>query len=597
MSAAVTTSAADAMSRAKEAATSVLNAASAKVTGNGGAAVAASAAGGDHATRILASVVHKSPLHAARLSYRPRTPPLLRGCFQVVEGEPTSAESDVDVIRSLFPVLFGQPTVSLVPNRGTPVTMGNVLRVGFVLSGGPASGGHNVISGLWDHLVERNMDSKVFGFIDGPSGICTGTYTEMTSELINAFRNQGGFHMVGSGRTKISTPEQFAAARATAEKLQLDGLVVIGGDDSNTNAMLLAENFAANGLKTRVIGCPKTIDGDLRNQHVEMSFGFDTATKVYSELTGNLGLDAISAKKTYHFVRLMGRSASHITLEVALQTHPNLTLIGEEVQAKKQTLAQCVTAMVELILERAALGKYYGLIILPEGVIEFMPDVCALIQQLNDILAAGSVSFDEVVVKLDAESRNLFLLLPRTFAEQLMMDRDPHGNVQVSKIESERLFIEMVTNELAKRKSAGEEVPPFSPVAHFFGYEGRASLPSNFDCNLCYSLGNVAAALIESGKTGYIATASNLTSPPEQWKCGGFPLTMMMNIERRKGKNVPVIKKALVVLEEMAFKIFAEQRDSWRLTEDYRCPGPIQYAADANDITITLASEEKAVKA
>lgn len=263
MSAAVTTSAADAMARAKEAATNVLNAASAKVTGNGGAAVAASAAGGDHATRILASVVHKSPLHAARLSYRPRTPPLLRGCFQVVEGEPTSAESDVDVIRSLFPVLFGQPTVSLVPNRGTPVTMGNVLRVGFVLSGGPASGGHNVISGLWDHLVERNMDSKVFGFIDGPSGICTGTYTEMTSELINAFRNQGGFHMVGSGRTKISTPEQFAAARATAKKLQLDGLVVIGGDDSNTNAMLLAENFAANGLKTRVIGCPKTIDGDL----------------------------------------------------------------------------------------------------------------------------------------------------------------------------------------------------------------------------------------------------------------------------------------------------------------------------------------------
>nr|WOE55141.1 PhM00008.1 [Neoporphyra haitanensis] len=597
MSAALTTSAADAMARAKTAATNVLHAASAKVTGNGGAAVAPPpTTAADHATRILASVVHQSPLHSARLSYRPRMPPLLRGCFQVVEGAPTSAESDVDVIRSLFPVLFGQPTVALVPNRGTPVTMGNVLRVGFVLSGGPASGGHNVISGLWDHLMERNMDSKMFGFIDGPSGICTGTYTEVTAELVNAFRNQGGFHMVGSGRTKISTPEQFTAARATVEKLALDGLVVIGGDDSNTNAMLLAENFAANGLKTRVIGCPKTIDGDLRNEHVEMSFGFDTATKVYSELTGNLGLDAISAKKTYHFVRLMGRSASHITLEVALQTHPNLTLIGEEVEAKKQTLAQCVTSMVELIFERAALGKNYGLIILPEGVIEFMPDVCALIQQLNDILATGSASFDEVVVKLDAESRNLFLLLPRTFAEQLMMDRDPHGNVQVSKIESERLFIEMVSNELAKRKCAGEKVPPFSPVAHFFGYEGRASLPSNFDCNLCYSLGNVAAALIEAGKTGYIATASNLTSPPEEWKCGGFPLTMMMNIERRKGKNVPVIKKALVVLEEMAFKIFAEQRDSWRLTEDYRCPGPIQYSADANEVTITLASEEKAAK-
>lgn len=543
---------------------------------------------------VSVTVADMSPLHRARLEYFPRLPPILKGAFGWKEGEGTSCPDDAEEIKKYFPNLYGQPSVFIVPNRGGPVTMGKTLRVGVVLSGGPAPGGHNVISGLFDYLYNRNRDSVLFGFLNGPSGIIKNKWIQLDEERIFPYRNQGGFHIIGSDRTKIETPEQFEKVDETVRKLDLDGLVVIGGDDSNTNAAILAEHFVAQNMKTKVIGVPKTIDGDLRNEFVETSFGFDTAVKVYSELVSNLGYDAISAKKSWHFCRLMGRSASHITLEVALQTHPNMALIGEEVIEKKQTLTQVTKSIADLIVERAAMGKNFGVVLLPEGLVEFMPDVDKLILELNEILAGGHLEEDQIIPKLTEQSRFLFRSLPPLIAKQLTLDRDPHGNVQVSKIESERLLIQMVSDELKERSKAGGASCPFSPIPHFFGYEGRCSLPSNFDCNYCYTLGHTAGALIEGGRTGLVATVRHLTKPPEQWEVGGYPLTVMMDIERRKGKNVPVIKKALVDLKGEAFRIFSEQRDSWRLTEDYRCPGPIQHFGPmADSINFTLMSEAR----
>eukprot|EP00871_Galdieria_phlegrea_P002436 jgi/Galph1/3193/GphlegSOOS_G1824.1 len=543
---------------------------------------------------VSVTVADLSPLHHARLEYFPRHPPILKGAFGWREGKSTDSADDAEEIKKYFPNLYGQPPVFICPNRGGPVTIGKTLKIGVVLSGGPAPGGHNVISGLFDYLRNRNIDSVLYGFLNGPSGIVNAKYVTLDEEKIYPYRNQGGFHIIGSDRTKIETPEQFMKVDETVKKLDLDGLVVIGGDDSNTNAAILAEHFVANNTKTKVIGVPKTIDGDLRNAYVETSFGFDTAVKVYSELVSNLGYDAISAKKSWHFCRLMGRSASHITLEVALQTHPNMALIGEEVMEKKQTLTQVTKSIADLVMERAAMGKNFGVVLLPEGLVEFMPDVDKLILELNEILAGGHLEEDQIIPKLTEQSKYLFQSLPPLIAKQLTLDRDPHGNVQVSKIESERLLIQMVSEELKERKKAGQTNCAFSPIPHFFGYEGRCSLPSNFDCNYCYTLGHTAGALIEAGRTGLVATVRNLTKPPEQWEVGGYPLTVMMDIERRKGKNVPVVKKALVDLKGEAFRIFSEQRDSWRLTEDYRCPGPIQHFGPMADvINFTLMSEAK----
>lgn len=397
---------------------------------------------------------------------------------------------DVDEIKERFPRLFGQPVVRIVPNSGGPVTIGHRLRIGVVLSGGPAPGGHNVISGLFDHLQERNRDSELFGFKNGPSGILECDYEVLSKPSVDQFRNQGGFHLLGSGRTKIENAEQFAAARKAVQDMKLDGLVFVGGDDTNTNAMLLAEDFKANDIQTKVIGVPKTIDGDLRNEYIESSFGFDSAVKVYAELVANLGYDASSAKKSYHFVRLMGRSASHITLETALQTHPNLAVIGEEVEEKGLTLTHVVKDITDLIVARAAKGKDFGVICIPEGLIEFMPDMKKLISHINDCLAGhcGDQPIDAIKV-LTVEDRELFESLPKDFQTQLLLDRDPHGNVQLSQTESERLLITMVRAELKRRTDYNGK---FSAIPHFFGYEGRCSLPTNFDCNYCYALGHTA---------------------------------------------------------------------------------------------------------
>jgi len=547
----------------------------------------------EHELKVNISVAELSPLHQQRLQYIPRMPPLLRGAFRVSFGEKTTAAFDVEEIKAQFPNLFGQPVVRIVPNSGGPVTIGRKLRIGVVLSGGPAPGGHNVISGLLDHLQERNRDSELIGFLNGPSGILDKKYIILRSENVDPFRNQGGFHLLGSGRTKIESSEQFAAARAAVQELKLDGLVFVGGDDTNTNAMLLAEDLKSHNIDTKVIGVPKTIDGDLRNAFIETSFGFDTAVKVYSELVANLGYDASSAKKSYHFCRLMGRSASHITLETALQTHPNLAIIGEEVAEKGLTLTKVVSDIADLVVERAKMGKNFGVIIIPEGLVEFMPDMNHLISCINDCLAAKPNATDpmETIKSMDPKDKELFDSLPQDFQSQLLLDRDPHGNVRLSQTESERLLITMVKMELKKRT---DFVGSFSAIAHFFGYEGRCSLPTNFDCNYCYALGHTATALIEAGCTGYVATVSNLTALPEQWKCGGYPLTVMMNMERRKGKTVPVIKKALISLDDPAYKVYEQQRNGWRLTEDYRCPGPIQHSGNmSEELNFTLVANTR----
>ncbi|WOH12099.1 hypothetical protein DCAR_0831598 [Daucus carota subsp. sativus] len=525
-----------------------------------------------------------SDVQNSRLDHSLPLPKVIKNQFDVVDGPASSAAGNPDEIAKLFPCLYGQPSALLVPADGSKLASEQKLKIGVVLSGGQAPGGHNVISGIFDYLQEHCKGSTLYGFKGGPAGIMKCKYVTLTSEYIYPYRNQGGFDMICSGRDKIETQEQFKQAQETAQKLDLDGIVVIGGDDSNTNACLLAENFRSNNLKTRVIGCPKTIDGDLKCKEVPTSFGFDTACKIYAEMIGNVMTDARSTGKYYHFVRLMGRAASHITLECALQTHPNITLIGEEVASKKETLKNVTNYIADVICKRGELGYNYGVILIPEGLIDFIPEVQQLIAELNEVLAHETV--DEGGLwkqKLTSQSLQLFELLPTAIQEQLMLERDPHGNVQVAKIETEKMLIEMVEAELEQRKKVGGYKAQFQGQSHFFGYEGRCGLPSMFDATYCYALGYGAGALLHSGKTGLISSVGNLAAPVEEWTVGGTALTSLMDVERRHGKFKPVIKKAMVELEAAPFKSFASMREEWALTNQYISPGPIQFVGPESD--------------
>ncbi|MEI6243098.1 MAG: diphosphate--fructose-6-phosphate 1-phosphotransferase, partial [Chlamydiota bacterium] len=480
-------------------------------------------------------------------------------------------------LKEIFPHTYAMPIVTCVTQKNAAPVQRKPLRVGVVFSGGQASGGHNVIAGLFDALTSLCSKSRLFGFLEGPGGILKNETKEITKELLTSYRNQGGFDLIGSGRTKIETKEQLAASIETMKHLSLDGLVIIGGDDSNTNAAILAEYFLAHGLSTKVIGVPKTIDGDLQNEFIDISFGFDTACKVYNEMIGNIAQDALSAKKYYHFIKLMGRSASHIALECALTTHPNITLIGEEIAAKNKTLLSIGEEIADSIQARTAQGKNYGVVLIPEGLIEFIPEMKLLIQELNRLLAdIKNISLtqrSEIEKKLSTASVQCFRSLPEKIQTQLLLDRDPHGNVQVSQIETEKLLIDTVQMILKKRNFSGK----FHALQHFFGYEGRCSLPSNFDAKYCYALGHVAALLIEGGFTGYMSTLSPLTKPIEEWEPKGIPLTSMIILEERKGIMKPVIKKALVDLSKKPFVSFMKNRKKWEIEDCYVNPGPIQF--------------------
>ncbi|KAJ0983858.1 hypothetical protein J5N97_002214 [Dioscorea zingiberensis] len=534
-----------------------------------------------------------SEVQTSRLNHPLPLPSVIRGSFKIVDGPASSAAGNPDEIAKLFPKLFGQPSAVLVPTGSVPSEMNKTLKIGVVLSGGQAPGGHNVISGIFDYLQDRSEGSTLYGFKGGPAGIMKCKYVELNTDFIYPYRNQGGFDMICSGRDKIETPEQFKQAEETCLKLDLDGLVVIGGDDSNTNACLLAENFRQKNIKTRVIGCPKTIDGDLKSKEVPTSFGFDTACKIYSEMIGNVMIDARSTGKYYHFVRLMGRAASHITLECALQTHPNITIIGEEVAAKKQTLKNVTDYITDIICKRAQLGYNYGVILIPEGLIDFIPEVQQLISELNEILAHDVVDEEGLwKKKLQNQSRLLFDFLPQAIQEQLLLERDPHGNVQVAKIETEKMLISMVETELEKRRLEGTYSRQFKGQSHFFGYEGRCGLPTNFDATYCYALGYAAGALLHSGKTGLISSVGNLGAPVDEWTVGGTALTSLMDVERRHGKFKPVIKKAMVELEGAPFRKFASMRDEWAIKNRYISPGPIQFIGPGSDsINHTLLLE------
>ncbi|CAE6135704.1 unnamed protein product [Arabidopsis arenosa] len=533
-----------------------------------------------------------SEVQASRIDHTLPLPSVFKTPFKIIDGPPSSAAGHPEEIEKLFPNLFGQPSAILVPNQSNEVSSDQKLKIGVVLSGGQAPGGHNVICGIFDYLQEYAKGSSLFGFRGGPAGIMKGKYIELTSEFVYPYRNQGGFDMICSGRDKIETPEQFQQAEETVTKMDLDGLVVIGGDDSNTNACLLAEHFIAKNMKTRVIGCPKTIDGDLKSKEVPTSFGFDTACKIYSEMIGNVMIDARSTGKYYHFVRLMGRAASHITLECALQTHPNITIIGEEVFEKKLTLKNVTDYIVDVICKRAKNGYNYGVILVPEGLIDFIPEVQELISELNEVLAEGNVDEEGQWKKnLKEETLKIFEFLPQTIQEQLMLERDPHGNVQVAKIETEKMLIQMVETELEKKKEEGTYKREFMGKSHFFGYEGRCGLPTNFDATYCYALGYGAGSLLQSEKTGLISSVGNLAAPVEEWTVGGTALTALMDVERRHGKFKPVIKKAMVELEGAPFKKFASQREEWALKNRYISPGPIQFkgpGSDAKNHTLML---------
>ncbi|GHU02059.1 pyrophosphate--fructose 6-phosphate 1-phosphotransferase [Spirochaetia bacterium] len=529
-----------------------------------------------------------SALQTSRYAYNPKLPANLSGDVAEIAlkmGDATTSVADEADLRALFKNTFGKPVVSFI--KGPNEKNKRPLTVGVILSGGQAPGGHNVIAGLFDGLKKGNAASKLLGFLGGPSGLVEGKYVEMTGGFIDEYRNTGGFDIIGSGRTKIETPEQFAAALATAKKLNLDAVVIIGGDDSNTNAALLAEHFLAQNSSVQVIGCPKTIDGDLKNEHIEASFGFDTACKTYSELIGNIGRDANSAKKYWHFIKLMGRSASHIALECALQTQPNVCLVSEEVEAKKLSLGQVVDQIADSVAKRAANKENFGVVLIPEGLVEFIPEMKALIAELNDVMALDAGEFaklggfeDQAAwlgKKLSPASGTAFKSLPAEIAKQLLMDRDPHGNVQVSRIETEKLLIGMVEKRLAELKAAGKYTGSFNALGHFFGYEGRCAFPSNFDADYCYSLGFGAFVLIASGLTGYISNVKNLSLPASQWVAGGVPLTMMMNMEQRHGSKKPVIKKALVELDGAPFKALEASRAEWAVKTSFLFPGAIQY--------------------
>lgn len=528
--------------------------------------------------------MNKSPLQIARAQYRPKLPDTLKGGVILTEGKATESVADKDEIRQLFPNTYGMPLIRFESGADKRYPE---INVGVILSGGQAPGGHNVISGLFDGLKRLNAKNRLFGFLGGPSGLVDHKYVELTAEVIDEYRNTGGFDIIGSGRTKLEEEAQFDRGIEICKALKIKAIVIIGGDDSNTNACVLAEYFLQKNTGIQVIGCPKTIDGDLKNEMIETSFGFDTACKVYSELIGNIQRDANSAKKYWHFIRLMGRSASHITLECALQAQPNICILSEEVQAKNLTLNNIVDGIVKIIVDRANHGLNFGTVLIPEGLIEFVPAMKKLIAELNELLAVNEefntlVTEEEkrqyVKTKLTPTSREVYSDLPSGIARQLTLDRDPHGNVQVSLIETEKLLIEMCAKKLAKLKAEGIYRGKFATINHFFGYEGRCAIPSNFDADYCYSLGYTAAVLISEGKTGYMSSVRNLTAPASEWVAGGVPITMMMNMERRHGEMKPVIQKALVKLDGAPFKYYEAHRAEWAdSSTSYIYPGPIQY--------------------
>ncbi len=549
-----------------------------------------------------------SPLQLARYQYSPKLPGMLRNGISeicVKDGAATESVADQDKIKALFPNTYGKNEITFMKGANTSAAKKQV--VGVILSGGQAPGGHNVICGLYDALKATDKENVLYGFKGGPSGLIDDDYIVFDDEYINQYRNTGGFDIIGSGRTKLETEEQFAIVADNCKKHGINALVIIGGDDSNTNAAVLAEYFAAKNAGIQVIGCPKTIDGDLKNEDIECSFGFDTATKTYGEIIGNIQRDANSAKKYWHFVKVMGRSASHVALEASLQTQPNICLIGEEVAAKKQSLAEIANYIADSVAARAAKGWNFGVAVIPEGIVEFVPEFSVLIGEINELLA-GSKADDFAALPtwedkyafiqkgLTKESMEVFAILPQSIQQQLFLERDPHGNVQVSLIESEKLFSEMVKANLAARKKAGTYSGKFSPLHHFLGYEGRCAFPSNFDADYCYSLGYNAFMLIQYGYTGYLSKVSNLSKPAEEWIAGGMPITKMMNIERRHGKDKPVIRKALVELEGAPFKFFEAHRDEWAVETCYVYPGAIQYfgPSEVCDVTTRTLALEKA---
>ena len=554
-----------------------------------------------------------SPLQIERLKYQPKLPSSLASGINnliSIEGSATEAVANKDEIKNLFKNTYGKPTVTF--QTSTEAKSSEAKNVGVILSGGQAPGGHNVIAGLYDALKQANPQNNLYGFLGGPSGIIEGKYVEFNDEFINDYRNTGGFDIIGSGRTKLETEEQFQSSWEVCKKLNISAVVIIGGDDSNTNAALLAEWFVAHNAGIQVIGCPKTIDGDLKNEQIEISFGFDTATKTYGELIGNIQRDANSAKKYWHFIKIMGRSASHVALEAALQTQPNITLISEEVEQKKMSLSSIIDYMTDIIVRRANAGKNFGIAVIPEGLIEFIPELKTMIANLNDIMPTlekdskysnGTDSEKIAIIEntLSSENASVFKSLPSLIKSQLLMDRDPHGNVQVSRIETEKLLISMIETKLASLKKEGKYTGKFSTQSHFFGYEGRCAFPSNFDADYCYSLGFNAFALINFGLTGYLSSVRNLTEPANDWVAGGVPLTMMMNMERRHGEMKPVIKKALVELDGPVFKKLESNREDWAMNDRYLFPGAIQYfgpssVCDITTVTLQLESQAKLAK-
>ncbi len=545
----------------------------------------------------------KSALQKARAAYQPKLPIVLTGAVKAVEGQPTNSVADQDEIKKLFPNTYGLPELRFEKSSNTQPA--KPINVGVILSGGQAPGGHNVICGLFDGIKKIHRESRLYGFLMGPGGFVDHKYMELTAPFIADYRNTGGFDIIGSGRTKLETKEQFDKGLEILKELNIQALVIIGGDDSNTNAAVLAEYYKSINAGVQVIGCPKTIDGDLKNDVIETSFGFDTATKVYSEVIGNIQRDCNSAKKYYHFIKLMGRSASHIALECALQTQPNICIISEEVEEKDMTLDQVVEYIAGIVAARAEKGMNFGTVLIPEGLIEFIPAVKRLIAELNDLLAKNEAEFAAlapaeqrgyIIAHLSKENAAVYESLPEGVARQLSLDRDPHGNVQVSLIETEKLLSEMVAKRLEAMKAEGTFNGSFKSLHHFFGYEGRCADPSNFDADYCYSLGFNASCLIRAGVTGYMSSVRNLTKPSVQWIAGGIPVTMMMNMERRHGEMKPVIQKALVRLDGAPFQKFASKRDEWALNTCYVYPGPIQYFGPAevcDQPTMTLKYEHQ----
>ena len=544
--------------------------------------------------------MEKSALQIARAAYQPKLPAGLRGNVSIKEGAPTQSVGDQEEIKKLFPNTYGMPLVDFVPSDEKKEYA--PMNIGIILSGGQAPGGHNVICGLYDELKKQNAGNKLYGFLMGPGGLVAHKYIELTDELIDEYRNTGGFDLIGSGRTKLEEEDQFESGLKIIRELGIKAIVIIGGDDSNTNACVLAEYYAAHNYGVQVIGCPITIDGDLNNELIETSFGFDTACKTYAEVIGNIQRDANSARKYWHFIKLMGRSASHIALECALQCQPNVCIISEEVEEKNMTLDDIVTYIAGVVAKRAANGNNFGTVLIPEGLIEFIPAMKRLIAELNDLLAtpeAANVAVSEqrawILSKLSAENAAIYESLPEGVAKQLTMERDPHGNVQVSLIETEKLLSEMVASKLAAWKAEGKFVGKFAAQHHFFGYQGRSAAPTNYDADYCYALGTSAAQLVANGKTGYMAIVRNTTAPADQWVAGGVPITMMMNMERRNGKMKPVIKKALVRLDGAPFKEFAAHREEWAENTCFVYPGPIQYFGPTevcDQCTMTLKLEQ-----